>query len=491
MIVINEQLDITDLVQPVTSDGANYSDIFGLIAKKRDYVIKDQFGRFNPFSPGGYFARNPFRAMPIRETDALGNIIFDGQIFDVKPQDSGAQRTVILSCRDPLGVMLDWRVNMCDVTTYSGWKVSANTAAGSSTVVLAAISGTPNDPPANAIISFNDDYSPSFLVSSFNTGTDTVTLDRALSEALSTETPVNVAVPVLKTPAGALKAALVAAGIGAKCDGTFDVIDLADQTAGLYLWFFIQPANKVKLKEFITQVCEIGDIYLSVSQTGVISARRGLGYDGATVLRDITPSELIAPSAGPYYDSTRLIYAYDTLYTAPRTSITVDGSVTALTGDAKVVSNQVDSTTLDDFAASDVWRPINPASSDLREYTILYASETCARFFGDRRLSYFGVGRPRFSASLKRATSGRPDMKFSLSLFDEFRLSVPVAQGQNIENMHAVVVGYGYNYQTRKYDSVEFEITGAAVAAVVASEFLSTDSGEDIISDSGIPLEVW
>jgi len=222
MIVINEQLDITDLVQPVTSDGANYSDIFGLIAKKRDYVIKDQFGRFNPFSPGGYFARNPFRAMPIRETDALGNIIFDGQIFDVKPQDSGAQRTVILSCRDPLGVLLDWRVNMCDVDTYSGWKVSANTAAGSSTVALAAISGTPNDPPANAVISFNDDYSPSFLVSSFNTGTDTVTLDRALSEALSAETPVNVAVPVLKTPAGALKAALVAAGIGAKCDGTFE-----------------------------------------------------------------------------------------------------------------------------------------------------------------------------------------------------------------------------------------------------------------------------
>ena len=52
MILLNNTVDITDIVEPVTQDGAEYSDIFGVIAKRRDYVLRDQRGRYNPFSPG-------------------------------------------------------------------------------------------------------------------------------------------------------------------------------------------------------------------------------------------------------------------------------------------------------------------------------------------------------------------------------------------------------------------------------------------------------
>ena len=488
MILLNNTVDITDIVEPVTQDGAEYSDIFGVIAKRRDYVLRDQRGRYNPFSPGSYFARNPFRATPIRETDENGAILFDGQIYDVQPQDTGSKRTVVLNCRDPFGVLLDWPVNLCDLDTYSGWKVSANTSSGSTTVVLAAITGTPNDPPVGSTISFNDDYSPSYRITNFNSGTDTATLDRAIVESLTINTVCNIAVPTLETPAAAIKRALVSAGIGARCDSSFDVIDLADQTAGLYLWFFIQPANKIKLREFVSLVMELGDIYLSVSQTGVISARRGLFRPSGVNLRSVTPSELIAPSQGPYYDTTRLIYAYNVIYTAPATSISVGGLTVALTGEAKLISNQVDSTTLDDFAAADVWKPIQPASADLREYTILYGDENTARYFGNSRLSYFGVGRPRFRASLKRAESGNPARKYSVALFDDFLLTVPVAQGETLGPVHAVVVGYNYNFQTRKYDSVEFEITNGASAAAlgtVASSSLLTEDGDALLTEDG------
>ena len=36
MILLNNTVDITDIVEPVTQDGAEYSDIFGVIAKRRD-----------------------------------------------------------------------------------------------------------------------------------------------------------------------------------------------------------------------------------------------------------------------------------------------------------------------------------------------------------------------------------------------------------------------------------------------------------------------
>ena len=68
---------------------------------------------------------------------------------------------------------------------------------------------------------------------------------------------------------------------------------------------------------------------------------------------------------------------------------------------------------------------------------------------------------------------------------------MPVAQGETLGPVHAVVVGYNYNFQTRKYDSVEFEITNGAVGGTESSDFIITDSGEDLITDSGAPLEAW
>ena len=485
MIVLNDILDITRDVVRVNDDNASWSDIFGLIAKKRDYTIKDPVGRYSPFIAKGYFNRNPWRAMPIRETDENGRTVFDGQIYDVKAMDDGRRRAVVISCRDPLGVKLDWPVNMCDLTTFGGWKVDAYTAAGSSTVSLSAISGSPADIPVNAIVSFNDDYSPSYRVTAVDTGTDTITLDRVLAEEITGDTPVNVAVPTLETAAGAIKRALESAGIGSRIDASFSILDLSDAANNRKLWFFIRPENKVKLRDFIARVMEMGDIYISVPANGVISARRGLKTDGERNLRRITGSEFIAPMTGPYYDTTRLIYAYDVVYTVPSVQLSTGA---ALSGNARKISNQVSGDSLSEYAATDVWRPVPLESSDIREYTILYSSESCARYFAERRLAYFGVPRVRIKCAMKRAESGKPDKRFSLALFDDFSVSYPVTTGIDSTDMNAVVVAYTYNFEQRKYSDVELELTGGAevsTASTISTEALLTEAGEVLTTESG------
>lgn len=468
MITLNETLDVTAHIAPVTSDSANYSDVFGLIAKQREYVLNDPDGRYHPFAPRGYFNRYPWRAMSIRETDENGAIVFDGQIFDIEPKDDGKKRTITLMCRDPLGVKLDWYVDLCDLETYDGWQTAGATLLGSTTVTLSAISGSPTDIVVNSVVSFNPEYTPSYLVTAVDTGTDTITLDRGLAEALPANTAVNVAVPTLETPAAAIKRALTAAGIGDRVDASFDQIDTIDTTASRYFWFFVQPQNKIKLKAFIEQVQEMGDIYISVSPTGVVYARRGLAHDGVTIRKTIESSELIAPMTGPRPDTTRLIYGYDVLYPIPATSVQINGIAVPFTGEVRKSSNTVDAATLEDSAPTDIWAPVSLGSSDLREYTILYWNETTALYFAERRLSYFGVARPRIKVGLKRAKSGQPANRYSIALFDDFDLSFPIARGQDVTSQNGVVMGYGYNAQNMRYDFVEFELSGVAEAISTA-----------------------
>lgn len=464
MIKLNETLDVTEHIAPVTSDQANYSDVFGLIAKQREYVLNDPDGRYHPYSSRGYFNRYPWRAMSIKETDENGATVFDGQIYDIEPRDDGKKRTITLYCRDPLGVKLDWYVDLCDLTTYDGWQTSGVASAGATTVVLSAISGSPADIAVNSVVSFNDEYTPSYLVTAINTGTDTITLDRALAETVPANTAVNVAVPTLETPAAAIKRALTSAGIGDKVDASFDLIDTTDTTASRYFWFFVQPQNKIKLRAFIEQVQEMGDIYISVSATGVIYARRGLAHDGVTIRKTITSSEIIAPLTGPRPDTTRLIYGYDVLYPIPATSVQVNGVSVPFTGEVRKASNTVDAATLEDSAPTNIWSPVSLGTSDLRDYTILYWNETTALYFGERRLSYFGVARPRVKVGLKRAKSGEPGNRYTIALFDDYELSLPISRGQDMTSQNGVVMGYGYNAQNMRYDFVELELSGVSEA---------------------------
>ena len=467
MIVLNDILNITRDVVRVNNDEGSWSDIFGMIAKKRDYTVKDPQGKYSPFLPKGYLNRNPWRAMPIREIDENGRTVFDGQIYDVKSVDDGRRRAVIISCRDPLGVKLDWPVNMCDLTTYAGWKVSAYTAAGGNTVSLAAVSGTPSDIIVNSIVSFNEDYSPSYRVTAVDTGTDTITLDRNLVEEITGNTVVNVAVPTIETPAGAIRRAFESAGIGNRIDSSFSILDLSDSANYRKLWFFIRPENKVKLRDFIALVMEKGDLYISVPANGIISCRRGLRTDGERNLPKVTGAELIGPMTGPYYDTTRLIYAYDVIFTVPSVLLPTGA---AHTGEVRKISNQVSSDALSEYAATDVWRPVSLQSSDIREYTILYASESCARYFAERRLAYYGVPRVRISAAVKRAVSGKPEKRYTFSLFDDVKLVYPVTTGIQSSEQNAVIVDYKYNFDQRKYDKVEFELTGGA--EISTTEFI-------------------
>jgi hypothetical protein len=400
--------------------------------------------------------------MSIRETDENGAIVFDGQIFDIEPRDDGKKRSITLYCRDPLGVKLDWYVDLCDITTYDGWSTSGATSLNSTTVTLTSAGAT--DIVVNSVVSFNPEYTPSYLVTAVDTGTDTITLDRGLAEALPANTAVNVAVPTLETPAAAIKRALTAAGIGDKVDASFDLIDTEDTTASRFFWFFVQPQNKIKLKAFIEQVQEMGDIYISVSSTGVIYARRGLSWDGTTVRKTITSSEMIAPMTGPRPDTTRLIYGYDVLYPIPATSVQINGIAVPFTGEVRKASNTVDAATLEDSAPTNIWSPVSLGSSDLREYTILYWDEATALYFAERRLSYFGVARPRIKVGLKRAKSGEPHNRYTIALFDDFETSFPVSREQDISSQNAVVMGYRYNAQNMRYDFVELELSGVAEA---------------------------
>ena len=485
MIKINTTKDITDKVVPNTTDGASWSDIFGLIAKKREYIVNDPRGEYHPKSPKGYLFRHTWRNMDIVETNDHGVAVFKGQIYDVFPQNSGDSVQIKLSCRDPLAVKMDWPVDLCDRDTFDGWQADAFTAAGETEIVLSAISGSPNDPPVGSVISFNTNYSPSYLVTAFDTGTNTVTLDRALIDDVEADTAAQIAVPILQTPAQALKRAFQSVELDTYLGGSFDQIHAADAAANRYLWLFIQPQNKVRLSDFIQRIMEYGDLYPQVSNLGVIDVRRGLEWDGIINLPDVTPAELINPIDGPYDDTTRLCIAYDLPFISASLSVTTGSTVTPLQGEVKIVSNEVPTQNVIDWVGVERWKPIPYSASDMREYEILYGSEPTAIYFGERRLNYYGVGRTRIKCALKQSESGRPRALYNLTLFKDVLLTIPLNKSQSITEVPATVVEYQYDRTQQRYTSVTFEVINTVTAAEATTSYLLTESNGYLLTEAG------
>jgi hypothetical protein len=247
----------------------------------------------------------------------------------------------------------------------------------------------------------------------------------------------------VKTAPRAIKDALLAAGIQ-NLGNSFDALDEEDAAASLFVRLFIRRENKVRLAEHILKLMDMTDTILTVNHFGQVEVIRGLQYDGSRIETELTSKEIMPPlKIG--FDTSKLYYAYDTLFDA--------------NGTVQVASGTVSDDILSAYAARNRWQPVSAESDSPNDYQYLYANATAAQFFGKRRISYNGHPRPRLTCALKPALSGKPWETLKLYLGQRFLITVDFGLGASLYREPAAVVQYSYDRERQMYPQVVFELT--------------------------------
>ncbi|KKK67607.1 hypothetical protein LCGC14_2952370, partial [marine sediment metagenome] len=256
---------------------------------------------------------------------------------------------------------------------------------------------------------------------------------------------VAVTVPTNRTPAAAIKRALISGGLGAFVGSSFDLIDASDAANGFQIWMHILTTQNKTLGSHIAKLLELGDLWLTFNvQTGAIDVVRGLAWDGIGIVTRATDNEFINREDLDF-DSSNLIVAYDLFF--------VNG---AEIGRAQ---GEVDQTIIDQWANSKVWTPIKPQGRTIMTENYLYSNAATADFFGQRRLDYFGVPRVRFKTSMKPAESGNNLKLYNLQLLTQLALTIRLHENQYFIDEPARVVQFTFDENRQVYPSVTLELT--------------------------------
>lgn len=425
--------DITSYVTINIPESATDTDFLGQLASRRNYEVFDPFNELNPFYAGAYFNTSKWRLATIEETNENGELIYRGQIEDIQQADDGKGPILTIITQDPIGILLQFPVTFFDSTTCDDWTADA-TAAGSTTL---AVTGGTTPIPKGAVISFNSNYAPNYLVTD-NTS-NTLTLDRELE--FSSSGALFVMLPRLTTGAAALKSVLEALGYASILDDSFDNLDSIDTQFNRFIYLFIRPENNFSAGQFIALIKELARLELVIN-SGNIGIKRGFSRS----LNTITRAELLPPFTGPSYDSSRLVIGYDLLYAVP--SETVDGVPTW--GEVQKLEGDIDSVTLAQWTGKNFWQPFSNGSTQIKDHIYLYNSLNTAQFFGNNYLDQYGKPRIIISGGLKRNRSGNIDSVYRLSLFQNYDVVLD-------NNYKGVVKSYSFKENEHKFN-VELEL---------------------------------
>lgn len=457
-IIISDILDVTEDTVADQKSNLSMNNVMGILAQVKNYLIRDNKGEVSAFSTQGFLFRNFWRDQTVKETGVDSNPIFTGVVKQTgwRHDNFGFQAKV--QAQNSVGVFLQFQTDEADVFEQDGatglslFEVDGAHPVGSTDIAVTYEGANPGatEVPTPSLVAFTDSLIPRYQVLEQTSAgaplrTTSIKLDRALEVALVDDQQITVTIPVNRTPAAAMKRALISAGLGAFVGSSFDLIDASDAANGFQIWMHILTTDNISLASHLAKLLELGDLWLTFNeQTGGIDVVRGLAWDGLAIATRATDNEFIGREDLDF-DSSNLIAAYQTFY--------VSG---AEIGEAK---GEVDQTIIDQYANSKPWQPIKPKARMIMGENYLYSNAPTADFFGQRRLDYFGVPRTRFKASLKPSESGQNLKLYNLQLLSQLAVTFRTAENQFFIDEPARVVAYTFDEDRQVYPMVTLEFT--------------------------------
>jgi len=263
-VIISDILNVTDDTVRNQKTSLSLNNITGILAQVEDYIIRDNKGEVSAFSTQGFLFRNFWRDQTIKRTGVDSAPIFTGVIYQTgwRRDDFGYQAK--LQGRNSMGVFLNFKVDEAGifeqdgVTGLSSFTVNGAHAVGVTSVALTYTGSNPSDVevPIPSLVAFTDSLIPRYqVIDQTSAGvplrTTSVELDRGLEVALTNGQDVTVSTPVNRTPAAAIKRALISGGLSAFVGSSFDVIDAADSAAGYQIWMHILSTENLTLGSHI------------------------------------------------------------------------------------------------------------------------------------------------------------------------------------------------------------------------------------------------
>ena len=456
-------LDVTDrLIDFGTEVSADINDVFGMLAKSKQYSLRDHDDYFNPFSPEGLFALTNYRGRTIIEKDDAGIVRFHGTIQNVEMTDD---QECIPSATEPLTIFLDWPVEASDRTTHAGFLVDGAVTSGQ----VVDIDGGVTSIPVGAVVWFADSKVPSYMVTArtpSSGATTQITIDRPVETGLTDNASVTVAVPDTTTGPQSLKDALRTSNPDILLDGTFDILAAADAAEGREIIVNVLEQDNVSLRDHIATVREMTDLILTQKNDGYYTLRRGLEWDGSTISDELTADELCGPIE-PRFDDSQLIIGHDLIYKS------ADGVAALLQAD-------VDPALVTKYNGIKYWQP-NKTAQSFAQIKYMYASVSSAQYFGQRRLAYYSKPRTVINCTAKPSYSSDANRPLDIYIGKQVRASV-----RTFVNAPAIVVGYTYNEEQQKYTRLALQLNEQPIMFTQAViNYRITTDGESRVTTDG------
>lgn len=460
--------DVTDrLIDFGTEVSADINDVFGMLAKSKQYSLRDYDDYFNPFSPEGLFALTNYRGKVIIERDDAGIILFHGTIQNVEMTDD---QECIVSASEPLTIFLEWPVEASDRTTHSGFLVNGAVTTGQAVTV----DGGATTIPVGAVIWFGGSKVPSYMVTArtpSSGATTSITLDRPVEAALADNVSMTVAVPDTTTGPQSLKDALSTSNPDILLDGTFDILAAADLAEGRTIIVNVLEQDNISLRDHIATVREMADLVLTQKNDGYYTLRRGLEWDGETISDELTADELCGPIE-PRSDDSQLIIAHELIYKSS------DGVAALLQAD-------VDPALVTKYNGIKYWQP-NKTAQSFAQIRYMYATVSSAQYFGSRRMQYYQKPRTVINCTAKPSYSDDPNRSLNLYLGKQVRASV-----RTFSDVPAIVVGYSYNEEQQRYTRLALQLNEEKITFTQATAtYWITSAGDFMITTDG-DFMVW
>ncbi len=479
--------DVTENVISVSRNNARASDVAGILAQAKSYVIQDNSGAVSSFSLTGLLSRNVWRAADITEDSDDGNRLFSGQIENTGLiiNDAGYQTTI--DARDPVAVFLEFPVEELDITTHAGYTVNGAHAIGATSISVTGPASNIVNVPAR--LTFSDSLVPRYQVVSQTPSagaTITVVLDRGIEEALSGGESIRISIPFADTAPNLLLRAMQSAGLSSRLGSSFSVLNASDVANSLYFWVHVPIEDKISLANYIAQLLELADLNLTLSDAGIIDIVRGRKWDGTSISDRVTSAELIPPVRFQR-DSSQLVVGVDYLYRSGSTSPSdTDGAT------VKVFSKDVDASLVTRFAGVNRHQPISPKTTLIMDYNILYGTEATAEFFADNKLDYDGAPRTNVVANCKIFRNNKPLDLIKPQLYKRFALTVPVSVTRTLFNEPSICVAYNQQPDAFVFQGT-WQLTNTPIPNIPrVSDLVSTPEVETSFDiDSGVAFRIY
>jgi hypothetical protein len=456
-----ETIDITERVLDTSQESATWNNIDGLIAPVREILLNNFDGLYSPNAINGIFSGDSYRNQIVEIFDDIDNLTFKGLIRSVTERitDTG-QAIVTIRAMDALGSFLDWPVHAA--ASIAGVSTNAARTAGQNTLQVPAALTV----PVGAVISTSSTFVPTYQVTaqSIDGGNQTLTLDRGLETDVPTETQLYISVPQSVTIPRAVKDAfytpLAYYGLTNLIGASFDALDIKEQVQSRYIRQFVRREEDIKLRNHVGKLLELGGYYLTRGENGVFELVEQIAYDGEVLLEEITDSEIVGPVES-IDDESRLLYGFSMLYVSGTAvdKVEYDLELGYGVGQNPQYEPGLNSTLIEKYGATRVFKPIEASSSTLSGYKYLYANRDTARYYGLKSLKYNAYRRIQYRMGIKPFMSGNPDRPITLSFFKKFLLTVTINENESYTREPATVLAYEKDKQTGEYRNVIIELT--------------------------------